>query len=79
MTKQDLKFALTHGGVIKDSQGKWMMHGDKVIYKDSDEKERRGCISFCPHSCSWYVHDSETKEVWYLGREWEEVTFIEKV
>ena len=34
MTKQDLKFALTHGGVLKDSQGKWMMHGDKVRYTD---------------------------------------------
>ena len=79
MTKQDLKFALTHGGLIKDSQGQWMMHGDKVRYKDRYGNERTGCISFDIDSCSWYVHDSETKEVWYIGSEWKEVTYIEKV
>ena len=79
MTKQDLKFALTHGGVLKDSQGKWMMHGDKVRYKDRYGDERTGCVSFDIDSCSWYVNDSENGEWLYLGGSWEEVTYIDKV
>ena len=45
MTKKELQFALTHGGVLKDSKGKWMMHGDKVRYKDRYGNERTGV--FC--------------------------------
>lgn len=40
MTRQELKFVLENGGLVKDSNGKWMKHGDKVAFKD---RQGQGC------------------------------------
>lgn len=76
MTKQDLKFALTHGGLIKDSQGKWMMHGDKVAFKDKHGNLKTGVVEFDADMLTWYVSGDEWT---YLGWGWEEVYEIIKV
>lgn len=79
MTKKELQFALTHGGVLKDSKGKWMMHGDKVRCKDRYGNERTGCVLFDIDAGSWYVDDSENGEWLSLGDCCGEITYIEKV
>lgn len=76
MTKQDLKFALTHGGLIKDSQGKYMMHGDKVAFKDRHSNLKTGVVEFDADMLTWYVSGDEWT---YLGCGWEEVYEIIKV
>lgn len=45
MTRQELKFVLENGGLVKDSNGKWMKHGDKVEF-DAD-------------MLTWYVSGDE--------------------
>lgn len=77
----ELEEQLAYGGLVKDVDGNWLKHGDRIkfihrIKKDGYGNEKEllyGYLAFSSFELAWYAVDDK-QDVWYkLGCEFEEV------